>query len=838
MRKILFSFLVSNLFWTLPSTGKELEPVKIAPEVSGLIEKYCVRCHGPKRQKGSLRLDHVSTMISDETVALQWQDILDVMNLSEMPPEDSKQPTKEELTTSLEKLTGNLVEARKRLTDSGGHIVLRRLNRREYDRTIKALFGVPVDVSLLPEDGRVENYDTLGQANSFSSLHLERYLKLGRSALDQSFAKLNKRNRETHTRKEQGESRVSKDIKGQIKHIDNKIAGFDKALAKGDKRHSGARDVKVIERKLVDWFLAQPAAKTGAVLPSQGIMPTKHVSLGWKPKTGLYKVKVRLGVAQDKAVDDLFLKVARKDPRSSIPDALDLFKVTGTLKEPQEIELFYEVDNLLSNQLVLSRWDLHPQVHPEFAKAKDYWFRFRGVRKFYKDTKPNIWIDWVEVKGPLEQKPAPLSARNLIKGDKVTKKSDTEVRSLFEQFTFKAFRNEQAPKTYIDKLMKIYKASLAHGAKTEDALKDALSVVLASPRFLFINEPGSAGEKSRSLTERELAIRLAYFLWSAPPDDMLLELAAQGKLRDKATLLSQVDRMISDSRSNHFVETFLTQWLELDRLNGIDPDSTVSKKYDRVVQDRSRKEVYAFFKNLLRQNLPATDLLSSDYVMVDSAMAKFYGFKGVSSDEFKAVKVPANSIRGGLLGQSAILTLTGTGERTSPVERGVFVLRKLLHRPPPEAPANVPMLDEKKVGTISIKETLANHMDKAQCKSCHQRIDPLGFGLENFDPVGLWRTQVDSKDGKKKFGIEPQGVMPDGTSKFNNFLEMKKQVSKHKSAMLKSLTEALMIYGLGRTIGFTDLETVDSIVKETAKDNYGMKTLLHKIISSKPFLRK
>ena len=837
MQKILFLVFI-NLYLICFSQAKEQTHVRIDPKVSALIEKYCIRCHGPKRQKGSLRLDHVSNVLSDGTAALQWQDILDALNLSEMPPEDSKQPEKEELAAALEALTGNLVEARKRLTDSGGHIVLRRLNSREYDRTIKALLGVPVDVSLLPEDGRVENFDTLGQANSFSSLHLERYLKLGRSALDQSFAKLNGKNRETKTRKEQGEARASREISGQLTHIIKKIEGFDKALEKGDKRHLKAREVKAIELEMANWYLAQPAAKSGAVLPSQGMAPTLHLPLGWKPQTGLYRVKIRLGAHQKTPAKDLFLKVARKDPRSSIPDALELFQVSGTVDNPQEIEFYIDVDNLLSNQLVLSRWDVHSEIHPKFKDAKDYWFRFRGLMDLYEDKKANIWIDWFEVSGPLEEEAKPISARQMLAGKSLKNLTESDFRSLTEKFTFEAFRHDKAETAYIDKLVNIYNKSTEYGASAEEALKDAWSVVLASPRFLFLNEPGAEDDRPRLLNDRELAVRLSYFLWSSPPDKTLYDLAEQNKLSDASVLSNQIDRMLKDSRSAHFVETFLTQWLELDRLNTVDPDSTVSKRYDRVIQDRSRKEVYAFFNNLLQNNLPLTDMLDSDYVFVDPAMAGFYGLPGVEGDEFRKVKLPSNSIRGGLLGQSAILTLTGTGDRTSPVERGAFVLRKLLHRPPPEAPANVPMLDEKALGTVSIKETLANHMDKAQCKSCHQRIDPLGFGLENFDPVGLWRTKVLSKDGQKEFDIDPAGVMPDGSSKYKNYPEMKKQLSKHAGPMLKGMTEALLTYGLGRTTGFSDLDTIDSIVKETAESNYGFKTLIHKIIFSKAFLRK
>ena len=190
------------------------------------------------------------------------------------------------------------------------------------------------------------------------------------------------------------------------------------------------------------------------------------------------------------------------------------------------------------------------------------------------------------------------------------------------------------------------------------------------------------------------------------------------------------------------------------------------------------------------------------------------------------------------MGQSAILTLTGTGDRTSPVERGAFVLRKLLHRPPPPAPANVPMLDEETIGEVPIRETLSTHMTSAQCRSCHRRIDPLGFGMENFDPVGLWRTSVPASDKSTTFEIDPSGIMPDGKREFSNFLEMKQQMAANKDALLTGVTEALMTYAFGRTVGFTDQDLVEQIVAETAAEGYGFRTLLHKIVQSRPFLTK
>jgi hypothetical protein len=211
---------------------------------------------------------------------------------------------------------------------------------------------------------------------------------------------------------------------------------------------------------------------------------------------------------------------------------------------------------------------------------------------------------------------------------------------------------------------------------------------------------------------------------------------------------------------------------------------------------------------------------------------------GVTGDAFRKVTLPAGSVRGGLLGQSAILTLTGTGERTSPVERGVFVLRKLLDRAPPPAPANVPMLDEKQIGTRSIRDTLDQHMIKAQCQSCHRRIDPLGFALERFDPVGLVRDQVRSEDGAQVFAIVTAGVMPDGKRSFTDYVHLRQRLMEDRDHLVRVLTRNLMTYALGRTVGFTDQDTVEQLVAATIKDGYGLGALVRHIVQSKAFLTK
>lgn len=824
-----------GLLWPNAALAKPAA-AEVSPAVMQFVKSHCIRCHGPEEQNGSVRLDTIPTSIADATTALRWQDVLDALNLSQMPPEDEPQPAKQELADVLEALTADLTTARKRLTDTGGQVVLRRLNKREYARTIDALFGVPVDTNLLPEDGTVDRFDTLGQAHAFSSLHLERYLQLSRQVLDKVIVTDRKarppRPVQQHTEPEGGVTRrMKEDLPKLVDRLGKLSGGADERALK--------QSIIEAERDLSQAYLDHPQTTSGVLVPFRGVSPSVWVTVGNKPQAGRYRVRVRCGVAAESPREDLFLQVVRAEYRALVADDVDCYQVTGTIAAPQTIEFTVDVDNVLSNRLTFQRRSGNLKTLPQFAKARDYYFKYRDVGELLEDTRPDVWIDWIEVDGPLPRSEPPALTAAVLFGKSDPKAlEDEEAKAVIERFTFEAFRRQRPDPQYLDRLLAIYQASRAHGADSDVALKDALAVVLASPRFLYLYEPRAAGQAPRKLDDRELAVRLSYFLWSAPPDEELYRLAAEGKLRDPVALAQQVDRMVRHEHANHFVETFASQWLELDRLTRDKLAAAANEQYDEAVQKDSRREVFAFFDTLLEEDLPVSNLLASDFAVVNGLMAQFYGLPGVAGDSFRKVPLPKDSVRGGLLGQSAILTLTGTGERTSPVERGVFVLRKLLHRPPPPAPANVPMLDEESVGARSIRDTLATHMTSAQCSSCHRRIDPLGFALENFDPVGKWRSDVAATDGSTRFPIDPRGVMPDGERQFASYLEMRQHLASERDAMLAGLTESMMTYALGRTVGFTDKEVVEQIVHETAKEGYGLRTLVTKIVQSQAFLTK
>jgi hypothetical protein len=551
--------------------------------------------------------------------------------------------------------------------------------------------------------------------------------------------------------------------------------------------------------------------------------------------TGDYVMRVKIGRVPEIPAERAFLSLVEaspidKDDRRFLASR----QVTADLEQPEVIELPFRVAPNGPRKFLLM----------EKRPLKKEGISLPGRTRLLKDSKqrdPALWIDWIEWQGPLRTEDG--GVESLL----TTRTQDAAgARDLLGRFATRAFRDKAPNAGYIDKLVRLFEARLEAGDDFQTALKEPLSVILATPRFLYLSEPADE-QKPRLLTAHELATRLSYFLWSAPPDDTLLALAKDGRLLEPGMLSQQVDRLIDHEKSREFVTGFTHQWLRMDRLDFFQFNTQLYRDFDESTKAAARHEVFHTLEHVLRANASARDLLKSDYVVVNGLLGAFYGLGGVSGDAFRKVSLPAGSPRGGLLGMAAILAMGSNGEHTSPVERGAWVLRFLLNDPPPNAPPNVPQLTRLNGQPLTTRERLLAHQEQPQCASCHRAIDPIGFGLENFNTVGKWRTEdsfqpVDA-NGKpipkllKQWTVDPSAALHKGPA-FKDYFELRDIIASRPENFARGLSEHLIAYALGRPFGFTDEDLVASMVDRARSRDFAMREFIHTLVGSKQFRTK
>ena len=497
----------------------------------------------------------------------------------------------------------------------------------------------------------------------------------------------------------------------------------------------------------------------------------------------------------------------------------------------------------------IEKFDLsEPKTEKEF-KARSR--LAKGSRKigvaflndFYNpnDPKPdnrdrNLYISMVHLRGPLDAKDIQLPPmhKQIVfaePGGRTTRREASE--QVVRKLAGRAFRRP-ATDEEVARLVKLAEQSRGEGDNYEQSIQVVLQAILISPHFLYRMELDPAGQegKPRDLNDFEVASRLSYFLWSSLPDEELLKVATEGKLRQDGNLEKQTRRMLVDPKSKALAENFAGQWLELRSLEVRTPDKQLFPQYDDGLKAAMRTETEMFFDSLVREDRPIFDLLSADFTFANEKLAKLYGIKDVTGNEFRRVSLNGTE-RGGILTQASILTVTSNPNRTSPVKRGKWILENILGTPPPPPPPNVPELKEAKVGEAkgTLRERLEQHRANPGCASCHQRMDPLGFAMENFDAIGAWRD----KEGDSP--IDSAGQLPGG-EKFRGPKELRELlISSRKPQFSQCLAEKLLTYALGRGVEYSDQCAIQKITAALEKDQFRFSRLVVEIVSSDPFLK-
>lgn len=446
-------------------------------------------------------------------------------------------------------------------------------------------------------------------------------------------------------------------------------------------------------------------------------------------------------------------------------------------------------------------------------------------------TKLNKYIDSISFEGPFPSNVERASRKKILICDPKT--GEACVEKIVANLATHAYRRPVS-KTEVAGLMKFVTEAKAHGQSTEQGIQLALEAMLVSPDFLFRIErdPAADAGQAHRITDVELASRLSYFLWSSMPDDTLLSIAEAGKLHDPAVLDAQVKRMLDDKRSSAFADNFAGQWLEIRNLDSLSPDPKLFPQWTPELKEAMRTETRMFFDYMLRENRPMPEFLSAKYTFLNDYLAKFYGIDGVTGPDFRKVDLstdPNGDERGGILTEGAVLAVSSYPSRTSPTIRGKYILNNILGTPPPPPPPDVPALDASKVGSeVSLRQQLEAHRANPVCASCHAKMDVLGFGLENYNAIGQWRT----KDGK--FPIDVSGTMPDGKS-FKTAPEMRAILLASMPQFAHCMTEKMMTYAIGRGMDPSDNRALNQIDRKLEADGYHFQTLIYAIVHSLPF---
>jgi len=846
--------------------------------LSGFFQKHCVSCHGAKTQKGDLRLDTLNQKLTTSVVAERWQEVLDALNLGQMPPEGRPRPANEELEPVLEHLTDSLLLAKKRLSESGGDVFLRRLNRREYQNTIEDLIGLKVNPELIPPDDIAEGYDTVGHDQQFSAYHFDGYFEAAKKIVETGLFWADRPRAEPSIKKEEVERRIE-NLHKYVRTYDAMMArikageGFEKLefddekqlqmyIARHPKRTGARRE-----------YLKQPHLNSGVYLDSENIKTGVSIAESVDPRAS-YRLRVVGGLNGNPPLLRQFV-----DVRLGVT-SIGQLKMDGTVTEPKVQEIIYRPTMDLQNRAVVNineNRNTNPKIDayvksidPGGAQSSVWIDRLESEGPFY--AEPTIFetlydryigkhtgglnkdgstsTTGVKTPGRRKNSPGKRKSRKDVKQETIAvevtpeqrAEEDKRVRRFIEEFALHAFRNRKPSPELIEKLYGIYTLRRDHDHTLTSALVTPLAMILSSPSFLYLVEDAPKSDE-RIISQQELANRLSYFLWSRSPDKELLRVADKGKLYEVDVLKTQVQRMLDHPNRWALAEGFMAQWADLKRFDDIAIDLNKHHRFNNGIRRSARLEVQHFFDTLIEENLGIDQLIDSDFVVIDGLLADHYGFDlPESGNHFRKVALPDSSPRGGMLGQVAFLTMGSNGERSSPIIRGVLVAEKFLNQTIASPPANVPELASASDKALPVKEIVELHQRKAQCASCHRKLDPIGFGLENFDLLGQWRDEeVVGNIGKRKgagemIPVRSSGKFPNDAT-FEDLSEFRAGLLEQKDRLARSITEALISYGLGRHVEFSDQQAIEEILKTSKQNDYRIGDLVYAIVRHPVFRR-
>ena len=809
--------------------------------VSPFLKSYCSDCHTGDKPEGefSVEASQLSPRLADLSVRKRWSEVVNVLNSHQMPPNKSPQPKAEEVATVVDWITAQAVEAES--VQRERTVVLRRLNRSEYRNTIRDLLNIDFDTSGFPEDPAAGGFDNNGSALSMSPMQIELYLNAAQQILDRAFVE-----------GEQPKSiRWRFDPKvGPADRVRMRIDEQNKPLVNGNNNQEDG-DWVVVHHNSWDKNVGARDFR----VPVAGTYYIRIKAAGRRPDRDAVAASAAAFLKHRKDEQDKENPNGRKYTQEQYDRDLEHFKTDRMYDYgPPRIKL---IQQLGSQPRTIAEFDVEgsPDV-PIFYNfpmrfttesagiSLEYAYAIPSVLETFwmqnndKFARPELLIDWFDVEGPVFDA-WPPSSHKAVFGETPEKADDEETyaRDVLARFMRRAWRRP-IQGSEIEIALSQFKAARKDRSLVE-AMKIPLTSILTSPNFLYLVEP-AAENSSERLDDHQLAARLSYFLWSSMPDKELSKLADSGQLQKRDVRSQQVDRMLSDPRADNFVKNFAGQWLGLRLVGANPPAPDLYPQYDRHLETSIVAESEAYFREFLQHDLDARQMIRSNFVTINERMARFYGIPDVRGDDFRRIPVPPGIHRGGIVTQASILTVTSNGTRTSPVKRGTWILKTLLATDPGLPVANAGEIAPKVPGIdkATVRQRLEIHRELPQCARCHNKIDPLGFALENFNAAGEWRDQegfgYKGRVERDDPVINASSQMPDGTE-INGVEGLQTAMMAQEDLFLRAIATKMMTYALGREPGLADLPSIQESVRVMKSRGYTIRSLIHHIVASPQF---
>jgi hypothetical protein len=801
---------MARALWPWLCLGQHAVAQAFKPAVDPLIRSVCIECHDADTRTG-LNLEILGHDLSDPAVFRQWEKVYDQVRTGKMPPAKKPRPDPEQVRTAMQSLRQDLHAVSRAGQVLNGRVAIRRLTPAEYEYTLHDLLGIGGALAKqLPPENASARFDTVAAAQGMSPVHVRSYLAAADLALDEAIV-------------------LGVRPPKQPRLIDYLNAPYVAMWFERSLRRGGDT-VKKADNAFVTFEAREH--------------PTRSDHIGYRPPyAGRYLIKAEAYAYQARTpVTLMIMRASEEQGGAALVGVFDL--VPGRSRNLSLVTYLTPDDYFYLSTADLD-WD---------KNGRNIYHRTTGGAKKY--TGEGVAVKWLTVQGPLENQWPPARTRNLLHGlEFVSKRKGYEpqitrpllehVTEIVEHLGSRAIRRPMKADE-VSAFVRLARPAIAAG-DFDRGLRMALRGLLSSPQFIY-----HAGEPGR-LDDHALAARLSYFLWKSLPDKALSRLADEGRLSDPQTLSGQVDRMLNHDKATRFIRDFAGQWLDLDEIDATTPDDKLYPEYDDILRQAMLRETEGFLRHMIQANLPARNLVDADFTFLNRRLAEHYGIPGIVGEHFRKVSLPVDSVRGGVLTQAGILKVTANGTVSSPVKRGAFVLAKLLGQAPGSPPPDAGTVDPDTRGTTTIREILDAHRNVEKCARCHREIDPPGFALECFDPVGGFRTRYRSTQKglpsrRRLFGrpiweyregplVDTSGVTAEGQA-FTGIRDFKRHLLGKVDVLGRNLLENLVVYSTGGEIQFADREELDTIAAGLKKEAYPLRSMIHRVVQSRLFRDK